>query len=148
MLSLDLHTKSADQPWPSECPFSSIYGILRGVSCSYTLKGHKIVSNPWKFMEISIHTSSESGLVREYYSCGLEYYLCPYKVNTFMGDLMGQFALYLASNTRMLYRSTWPTFLINYTVIPEDKIETKAKPIPQSIARKLLEVLIRSAWPN
>ena len=26
-----------------------------------TLKGHKIVSNPWKFMEISIHTSSKSG---------------------------------------------------------------------------------------
>ena len=60
-------------------------------------------------MEISIYTYSESEQVREYYSCGLEYYLCLYKVNIFMGGLMGQFALYFALNARELYRSTWPT---------------------------------------
>ena len=56
------------QPWPlhqvswSALTFwLSTYGILRGVSCSYALKGHKIVSKPWKFMEISIYTSSKSG---------------------------------------------------------------------------------------
>ena len=67
-LSLHLHTMSADQPWPSlQVSWSaltlglSIYGILRGVSCSYILKDQIIVSKPWKCMEFSIHTHSISG---------------------------------------------------------------------------------------
>ena len=74
------------QPWPSLWVswsaltlWLSIYGILRGVSCTYTLKDQIIVAKPWKCMEISIHTSNKSGQLGEYNFCGLEYYLCPYK---------------------------------------------------------------------
>ena len=60
MLRLDLHTMSADHPWSSLWVswsaltlWLSIYGILRGVWCTYTLKDQIIVSKPWKCMENS-----------------------------------------------------------------------------------------------
>ena len=85
-LRLAFHAMSADHPWCSLWVswsaltlLLSIYGIVRGVSCSYILNDQIIVSKPWNCMEISIHTYRESGVVREYYSHGLEYYLCSYK---------------------------------------------------------------------
>ena len=58
-------------------------------------------------MEISIHTSSESGwwgnTIPVVWSI-----TCVHIIEHFHGGLMGQFALYLASNARDLYRSMWP----------------------------------------
>ena len=61
---------------------------------------------------------------------------------------MGQFALYLALNARCYIGQLDLLLLINYKAIPENQIETILKPIHQSIARKLLKVLIRPACPN
>ena len=145
MLSLDLHIMSADKPWPSlQVSWSaltlwlSIYGILRGVSCSYTLKDQIIISKPWKCMEISIHTSTESGWwgntipmvwsiicihIKWAFHRGARWVNLPYIWDQMQGIYIGHLDLHL---------------LIIYRAIPEKQVKTTVKPIHQNIVWILL----------
>ena len=67
-------------------------------------------------------------VVRKYHSCGLEYYLSPYKVNIFMGAKWVNFP-YIWHQMQGSYVGQLDLFpFINNWAIPEDQIETIAKP--------------------
>ena len=72
--------------------------------------------------------------------------MCPYKVNTFIGGLNGSICpIFGIKHKESFVDQLDLLLLITYWAISGDRIETITKPIHQSIARKLLKVLFRSA---
>ena len=155
MLSLDLHTKSADQPWPSLWVswsaltlWLSIYGILRGhVMHIYSQRSN----NSLQAMEIhgNFHPCFQwKWVVMEYKSCGLEYYLCSCKVSISLGAKWVNLS-YIWDQSQGNYIGHLDLLLlIICRAIPEELFKTTVKPIHQDILWVLLKILIRSVWPN
>ena len=84
-------------------------------------------------------------VVREYHSCAFEYYLSPYKVNIFKGAKWINLP-YIWHQMQGSYVGQLDLLpFINYWAIPEDQIETIAKPLHQIIEWISLKILIRSA---
>ena len=103
------------------------------MSCSYTLKGHKIVSNPWKFPSTLPAKVGGEGILFPWFGV-LVVSISVHISDHFHRGVMGQCAPCLASNVRDLYRSTRPISGILLLVQSKGKNEAIMKPIHQGIS--------------